>query len=106
MVFKKRKLSHSDNLWDIALRFFWLFVPLTCDVSAGRVSGASASSGELEREMKDGSSRGPAAAVPGAAWESCGMMRDRRGLREMKRLSNCDRRFFFFIGHGGCESAL
>lgn len=41
--------------------------PLTCEVSDSSVTGASASSGELEREMKEGSARGPLVGVPGSA---------------------------------------
>lgn len=59
-----------------------MFIPLTCEVLVSSVSGASASSGELEREMKDGSARGPEGGVPGSARESCGMTTDRRGLEE------------------------
>lgn len=43
------------------------FVPLTFGESASGVSGVSASSGELDREMNDGSSRGPLVGVSGAA---------------------------------------
>lgn len=61
-----------------------VFLPLTCRVLAGSVSGASASSGELDREMKEGSFRGSEVGVPGTASEpwacSGGMMTDRRGL--------------------------
>lgn len=57
-----------------------MFIPLTCEVSVSRMSGASASSGELEREMKDGSSRGPLVGVPGAAWEPCAMTTESCGL--------------------------
>ena len=62
----------------------YVFVPLTCEVVVGSVSGASASSGELEREIKDGSARGPSVGVPGAAGEPCGMATVRRGLEERR----------------------
>lgn len=40
-------------------------LPLTCEVSAGGVSGVSGSSGELQREIKDGSDSGPGVDVSG-----------------------------------------
>lgn len=49
------------------------------------MAGASASSGELERAMKDGNSRGPLTGVPGLAWESSLMMMDNCGLEEKKK---------------------
>lgn len=66
----------------------WIFLPLACELSAGSVSGASASSGELDREIKDGNSRDPATGILGAAGEPGGMTTDKQGLIERERKKN------------------
>lgn len=71
-------------LWVLLL----MLIPLTCTASVGSVSGASASSGELEREINEGSTNEPVEGIPSDAWESCGITTDRWGLTEGGKKAN------------------